>query len=216
MTPKPFHEKKLLHESSAPTYDLIVAKLLRAIAGAPQEVYSPSDDSFLMLDVLSKLSVEGKAVLDVGTGSGILALFCALRGARVTASDIDEKALRHTSQAAEKLGVTLQLISSNLFSSIPGRFDLILFNPPYLPSTTTRDQTVDGGVEGKVKAEKFLETLAGHMKKDGSALLLLSSATDLGSLLKAHSEFEFSTVASRSLFFEELRVLELRFRGASR
>lgn len=82
MTPKPFHEKKLLHESSAPTYDLIVAKLLRAIAGAPQEVYSPSDDSFLMLDVLSKLSVEGKAVLDVGTGSGILALFCALRGAR--------------------------------------------------------------------------------------------------------------------------------------
>jgi len=202
-----------LHESSHPTDSAIVTRLLRAVAGAPSEVYSPSDDTFLMLDVLSKMAVEEKEVLDVGTGSGILALYCAMRGAHVTATDIDEKALHHASQAAQDLQVSLHVALSDIFSNVIGHFDLIIFNPPYLPSATTKDRTVDGGKRGEVVAEKFLDGLADHLRKDGSALLLLTDASGVESLARVHSSFEFSTVASRRLFFEELRVLHLRFRG---
>lgn len=202
-----------MHESSHPTDSAIVTRLLRAVAGAPPEVYSPSDDTFLMLDVLSKMAVEEKEVLDVGTGSGILALYCAMRGAHVTATDIDEKALHHASQAAQDLQVSLHVALSDIFSNVIGHFDLIIFNPPYLPSATTKDRTVDGGKRGEVVAEKFLDGLADHLRKDGSALLLLTDASGVESLARVHSSFEFSTVASRRLFFEELRVLQLRFRG---
>jgi release factor glutamine methyltransferase len=165
-----------------------------------------------MLDVLSKMALQEKEVLDVGTGSGILALYCAMRGAHVTATDIDEKALHHTAQAAQDLQVSLHVALSDIFSNVTGHFDLIIFNPPYLPSATTKDRTVDGGKRGEMVAAKFLDGLADHLRKDGSALLLLGTS-DLESLAKLHSMFEFSTVASRRLFFEELRVLQLRFRG---
>ena len=197
--------------SPAPN-DPIVTKILRAIAGIPKEIYSPSDDSFLMLDALSKIPVKGKEVLDVGTGSGILALFCALQGAHVTATDIDEKTLHHVQRAAQSLGVALLIALSDLFENIPEQFDLIMFNPPYLPSTTTEDMTIDGGKKGRALAERFLEGLGAHLKKNGSALLLLSSGSDPDSLAETYSDFEFSTVASRALFFEELRVLLLGFR----
>jgi release factor glutamine methyltransferase len=166
-----------------------------------------------MLDVLSKMALQEKEVLDVGTGSGILALYCAMRGAHVTATDIDEKALHHTAQAAQDLQVSLHVALSDIFSNVTGHFDLIIFNPPYLPSATTKDRTVDGGKRGEMVAAKFLDGLTDHLRKDGSALLLLGTSSDLESLAKLHSTFEFSTVASRRLFFEELRVLQLRFRG---
>ena len=204
----------LLDASPAPN-DPIVTKILRAIAGIPREIYSPSDDSFLMLDVLSKTPVKGKEVLDVGTGSGILALFCALRGAHVTATDIDEKTLHHLQRAAHSLGVTLRVSLSDLFENIFERLDLIMFNAPYLPSATTEDMTIDGGKQGRALAERFLDGLGPHLRKDGSALLLLSSASDPDSLTETYPNFEFSTVASRALFFEELRVLLLRFREDS-
>ena len=210
MTINPGQGKTLLDLSPAPN-DPIVTKILRSIAGIPREIYSPSDDSFLMLDALSKIPVKGKEVLDIGTGSGILALFCALHGAQVTATDIDEKTLDQVQRSARSLGVTLRVSLSDLFENIPAQFDLIMFNPPYLPSTTTEDMTIDGGKQGKALAERFLEDLGAHLKKDGSALLLLSNASNPDSLAETHSHFEFSTVASRALFFEELSVLLLRF-----
>lgn len=191
---------------------LIVTKVLRVVTGGDLEVYSPSDDTFLMLDALSKIEIEGKEVLDVGTGSGILALYCALREGHVTATDIDEKALDKALRAAKELQVNIRLVVSDIFSHVDSSFDLILFNPPYLASTRTKDRTVDGGRHGQVVAEKFLDGLSDHLKKDGLALLLLSTASDLESLAKRYCRFEFSTVARRPLFFEELRVLQLRFR----
>lgn len=211
MTINSGQEKALLDASPAPN-DPIVTKILRTIAGTPKEIYSPSDDSFLMLDALSKIPVKGEEVLDIGTGSGILALFCALRGGHVMATDIDEKILHHAQRAAQSLGVTLRVALSDLFENIPEQFDLIMFNPPYLPSTSTEDVTIDGGKQGKALAERFLEGLGAHLKKDGTALLLLSSASDPDSLAETYSNFAFSTATSRALFFEELRVLLLRFR----
>jgi release factor glutamine methyltransferase len=193
----------------------ILRKILHVILPVPQRIYAPREDSFLMLDVLSTLPVEKKDVLDVGTGSGILGLYCAMRGAYVTISDNDEKALRYAQTAAQTLGVSLNALVSDLFSNISGQFNLVIFNPPYLPSTNREDRTVDGGNAGAKLAREFLKGLGGHLKADGFALLLLSSLNDSTSLLAEYPEYDFSVSAKRGLFFEELRVFRLKLRGKS-
>jgi release factor glutamine methyltransferase len=189
-----------------------VRKILRATGGAPSSVYSPSDDSYLMVDAIAKFPVGGKKVLDVGTGSGVLGLFCALRGAQVTATDVDDAALHQAQKAADMLGLSLQLVLSDLFSKVQGKFDLILFNPPYLPSSTVEDRTVDGGRRGMELSKRFLDGLASYLKREGTSLLLVSTLNHPESVIRAHPEFQLSVVATRSLFFEELQVLSVRFR----
>jgi release factor glutamine methyltransferase len=191
----------------------ILRKILTAMGSVPPQVYAPSDDTFLMVDAIATLSVEGKNVLDLGTGSGILGLYCALRRAQVTAADIDEFAIRHTADAARLLGVELKLVVSDLFSKVPSQFDLVLFNPPYLASEGAHDGTVDGGSGGRELIIRFLEELPDHLQKDGAAFLLVSSLNNPNTLRKSHDNFEFSTVVKRALFFEELEVLRVRLRN---
>jgi release factor glutamine methyltransferase len=166
-----------------------------------------------MVEGIATLPIEGKKVVDLGTGSGLLGLYCALRGAQVTASDVDPLAVEHTAIAARLLGVELQLIVSDLFSQLPGHFDLVLFNPPYLPSGDKHDRAIDGGPGGGTVINRFLEELPAHLQKDGTALLLLSSLNDLEVLRHSHSRYEFLTIIKRALFFEELEVLRVRLRN---
>ena len=191
----------------------ILRKILAAIGRIPPQVYAPGEDTFLMVDAINTLSVEGKSVLDLGTGSGLLGLYCVLRWADVTAADIDDLAIRHMADAARLLGVELKLIVSDLFSNVPSQFDLVLFNPPYLPSEGTHDRTVDGGSGGKDLIIKFLEELPNHLRRDGTALLLISSLNSPGTLRNSYNNFEFSTIAKRAMFFEELEVLRVRLRN---
>jgi release factor glutamine methyltransferase len=193
--------------------DGILRRVLHTILPVPQGIYPPNDDSFLMLDALSTISIEQKEVLDIGTGSGVLGLCCVMRGAIVTATDSDEGALRHVKTAARKLGIRLNTLASDVFSNITGQFDVITFNPPYLPSTGYEDRTVDGGREGAAVAREFLENLGKHLKPGGVALLLLSSQNDPASIVAEHAEFDFSVAARRAFFFEELTVLSVKFRG---
>jgi release factor glutamine methyltransferase len=165
-----------------------------------------------MIDAISNIALEGKQVLDVGTGSGIVALFCAFHGANVTATDVDESALLSAQNAARILGLDLKVALSDLFSNVSERFDLVLFNPPYVPSSSIEDNTINGGKKGAELIEKFLNTLAEHFEMDGSALLLVSSMNDPLALIAEHAEFDFSVVAKRALFFEELQVLRLSLR----
>ncbi len=164
-----------------------------------------------MLQAISEIGVKGRKVIDVGTGSGILGLYCAMRGAEVTLTDVDETVLRRAKDAARRLGVSVNTVVSDLFSNIADRFDIVLFNPPYLPSTAVQDKTVDGGRKGTAIAARFLDALTGHLTRDGIALLLLSSQNDPLALISRQQVFESSIVAKRSLFFEELQVLSLRF-----
>jgi release factor glutamine methyltransferase len=165
-----------------------------------------------MLDALRITALAGKQVLDIGTGSGVLGLFCAMRGAQVTASDIDELAIKHVASTSSLLGVKLNLVVSDLFADVPGRFDLIVFNPPYLPSESIQDGAVDGGPMGRTVVDRFLRCLPDHLRKGGESLLLVSTLNNPDSLFAGHGELEFSTMVKRQLFFEELQVLLVRLR----
>lgn len=186
-----------------------VKRILGVLERAPQ-VYEPREDTFLMLTVLEKTKLQGKSVLEVGTGSGVVSLFCALHGANVVASDISEAALKATRTAARRLRVRVETVQSSLLAAFLGKPDLILFNPPYLVSgQSMRDKTVDGGPDGNSAIRPFLSELPGFLAASGCCLLVLSSINNPNQLIQQHRDLSFENVASRSLFFEELFVFRV-------
>ncbi|MGA2240098.1 MAG: HemK2/MTQ2 family protein methyltransferase [Candidatus Bathyarchaeia archaeon] len=177
--------------------------------------YEPREDSFLMLEALAESSLHGLRVLDMGTGSGILATYCARRGADVTASDIDIEAIRALQLTSDRMGISIKLVTCDLFSEIPERFDIVVFNPPYLPSSTIGDRTTDGGKHGTEVISRFLDELTQHLVGNGRGMLVVSSLNDPEGLMMRHPGLSFRTVRERSLFFERLFVLEAKVRQAS-
>jgi len=175
--------------------------------------YAPSEDSFMMLEALADMELQGLRVLDVGTGSGILAAYCARRGAEVTASDIDVDAIEAVRRLAERLGLRIELVVSDLFSRIMGQFDVIVFNPPYLPSGTISDHTVDGGNRGVEVMDRFLSEVTRRLRENGFAVLLVSSINDPENLRRRHPQLRFKVLREQSLFFERLWVFEVKGSG---
>ncbi|MEI8003053.1 MAG: HemK2/MTQ2 family protein methyltransferase, partial [Methanothrix sp.] len=110
-----------------------------------------------------------------------------------------------------------EVIRADLFQGIKGKFDLIIFNPPYLPTLPEErtgqwiDYALDGGESGRQTVDRFIEDLAGHLQPAGRALLLISSLTGLTEVQKtaASAGLTADVVADEGCFFERLYVLRL-------
>jgi release factor glutamine methyltransferase len=172
--------------------------------------YEPGEDSLLVLEALSDLDLHALHVLDMGTGSGILAAYCARRGADVIASDIDVNAIKDLELTANKMGISIKLVACDLFSKIHDRFDIVVFNPPYLPSSTIDDRTTDGGKQGTEVISRFLNELTEHLSENGRGMIVVSSMNDPEELMTSHRDLRFRIVRERPLFFERLYVSEAR------
>ncbi len=177
-------------------------------------IYSPSDDSYLLEEEVRKRA-RGKKVLDVGTGSGIQARAAYSVGAReVLAVDID-------SEVIEKLkGGEFEIKKSDLLSKVYGKFDLIVFNPPYLPLDSREDSesalATTGGERGDEIIVRFLREVGEHLERGGEILLVVSSLTPLARIRRVLKEegFRERVVASKKMFMEVLEVWEIIPKGS--
>lgn len=167
-------------------------------------VYPPREDTYFLKKYLEGLEFEDKKVLEIGTGSGILAVTMAEKGASVTATDINPKALEETEERAEAAGVNVELVESDLFENIKERFDLIVFNPPYLPGEdeVEGNEKWQGGEKGTEVTERFARNLSKHLKDGGEAIFLVSSRSEYEELLD-----NFEVIDSENLWFEELYLV---------
>lgn len=173
------------------------------------QVYAPAEDTFLML---SALEVQpGQKVLEMGCGSGYLSLHLAKAGALVTAVDIDPYALRNTEENAERNGLSLKVLQSDLFLKVSGDFDLVVFNPPYLRGMVQEQEDLcwAGGEKGSELTDRFLSQVKDHLVKHGRVLVLFSSDVHTDDVERSLLGWKVKVLASKGLFFEELRVLEL-------
>ncbi len=174
------------------------------------DVYEPSDDSYLLADILKNYeNLEGKDVLDIGTGTGILAIIAAQKGASVSGADINDKALETAKKNAALNDVKIVFRKSDLFENINEKFDLIVFNSPYLPPETQglSNKLLERAWNDDGTIEKFFEEVDAHLKDDGKFLILLSSLTKI-SLERYTEKFVMEKVTSKKLFFEEIFVAE--------
>ncbi len=164
-------------------------------------LYTPAEDSFLLQKQVRKYA-KGK-VLDLGTGSGIQALTALEKTKDVLAADINSEAVKN----CKKLGI--KAVKSDLFSNIQGKFDLIIFNPPYLPDDNLNlkdDLNYIGGKKGSEILDKFFSQAKKHLNKNGKILIVFSSLTlDVNKIIKKY-RFKFKKLSEQKFFFEKLFV----------
>ncbi len=115
--------------------------------------------------------------------------------------------------ARPALGARVELVLSDRAACFrDGVFDLVFFNPPYLPSGTIEDEAVDGGPTGIEVPVLFLEEGLRVLKEEGAIVALLSDEGDLESFL-SHCDnlgLAVESVAERRLFYETLTVFTIR------
>lgn len=175
------------------------------------EIYQPREDSFLMLRVLGeelpKLLEQNPElkVLEIGSGSGIQLETLKKLGVRnIFAADINPDAVEH----CKKLG--FNCVYSDLFEKIEGKYDLIIFNPPYLPrdirEPISSRLSTTGGKKGSEVINRFLKNSKNHLNENGKIFLLTSSYTKKMNFNKYRKKL----LDKESLFFEQLFVWEFK------
>lgn len=179
------------------------------------QVYEPAEDTFLLAE---NLQVKRRdRVLEIGTGTGIIAIKTAKKARMVIATDINPAAIECATKniVANKV-FNIELRNGDLFDPVKGeKFDLIIFNTPYLP--TSEDELTgddlnaawDGGSDGREVIDRFIVDLPIHLNAGGKVQMLQSSLSDIDKTLEKLEEIglEASVTAKEKLFFEEVVVI---------
>jgi release factor glutamine methyltransferase len=177
-----------------------------------KQVYQPAEDSHLLATAARAEADPTDRALDVGTGSGYVAAAVAETGACVLGTDPNPHACRQ----ARESGV--EVVQGNLTDPFrAGAFDLVTFNPPYLPTTPDEavgdwmEQALSGGESGRAVIEPFLAGVGRVLAPDGRVVLLVSSLSGIDTVVERANEagFTTTTVAEESFPFETLAILRL-------
>lgn len=185
-----------------------------------ENVYEPAEDSFLFAENLPVGT--GDRVVDMGTGCGILGVIAATKADEVVAVDVNPYAVRCAKENAELNHVAekMSFVQGDLFSSIRTgeRFDLVLFNAPYLPSDEKDEdswlaRSWAGGVSGRNVIDRFISGAPEHLERNGEILLVQSTLSDVEETLNrfAGSLLRAEVVASQILpFFEQIVLIRAK------
>ncbi|WP_432037389.1 HemK2/MTQ2 family protein methyltransferase [Streptomyces cucumeris] len=156
----------------------------------PPGVYAPQHDTWLLIAALEREKLTGDTtVLDVGTGSGALALAAARRGAgKVTAVDVSALAVATAWVRARLEGLRIQVMRGDLLTPVADRhFDLIIANPPYVPSPDTRGGRAvawNAGVDGRALIDQICQDAPPLLRPGGVLLLVHSALCGVGGTLE--------------------------------
>jgi len=174
-------------------------------------VYTPSDDTFLLLEMMT---VDGdEKVLEIGCGSGIISLHCSVYGCDVLSVDKDQKAIENTITNAKQNDIDITVRKSNLFSNVTENdWNIIIFNPPYLPEDDLlkEDNRWDGGKRGDEVVVEFLQEAEDYMRGDGKLYLCYSSLSPTDLIKEVMGKkYEIKKEERKEFFFETLYGVEL-------
>ena len=177
-----------------------------------EEVYEPREDSFMLADAIEDYALG--SVLDMGTGTGILAERAAdsPKVTNVIGVDINPAAIEYCLKNIRNKKI--KFFHSNLFKNIKGKFDFIVFNPPYLPrgKDGVKDKALIGGKNGSEVIEQFFKDISKHLSSKGRVLMVFSSLTDknkVDAVIRNH-KFKVNLLEKKHISFEDLYLYMLK------
>ncbi len=176
------------------------------------DVYEPHDDTFMLARVVKDRIQPGDRFLEVGCGAGVVAMTAARAGAHVTATDMNPHAVELCRHNAKQNRLSIDVVETDLMAGLIGPFDVVAFNPPYLP-TEEEDKVkgplnlaFDGGPDGNAVVLRFAEQLA-DLQVD-EVLVIHSSLSDPEPLHRRMGDlgYDHEVAAEERHFYERLTV----------
>lgn len=172
----------------------------------------PRTGAFLAEQLDERTVASDAQVLDMGTGSGVCAVHAARRARRVVAVDINPAAVRCAviNAALNDVEQRVEVRHGDLFAPVAGeRFDLVLFNPPFLRGEPRDDR--DRAWRSVDVAERFAAGLADHLAPEGAALVVLSSFGGATAFLEAFRRqgLALAVLAARGFLTERLAIFKV-------
>ena len=185
------------------------------ILNTDDNVYIPAEDSYLLADNLEIKS--GQSVLEIGTGSGIVAMYASRLTDKITVTDINFDACELARKNFEDNNIKIiEILFGNLFEPVENRkFDVILFNTPYLPTEDgdviddTLNYAFDGGLNGRKVIDLFLDEMGNHLNDGGIVQLIQSSLSGNEETLERLDKLGFIAEIKESehFFFEDITLI---------
>ena len=150
-----------------------------------RKIYMPSAATRLIAENLHE--IDGLRVLDLGTGSGVLAILASKLGAgNVVATDVSDRAIKIAKRNAEVNGVEIDFRVGDLFNPVRGElFDLIICNPPMTPSPIQLRRFTWGGVDGRLILDRIIDEAPSHLRRNGRLILPVISLVGIGRTYQA-------------------------------
>ena len=168
--------------------------------------YLPAEDTYLLRDALR--SCAGEACLEIGFGTATVISSVSERFRLAVGTDIIG-----VTEAKLALSSKVDLVLSDRAKCFrDASFDLVFFNPPYLPAMKVEDRAVDGGPTGVEVPISFLEDALRVLRGDGAITVLLSDKGDLKAFAE-HCEgmgLVVEQVSQKRIFYETLFVFRLK------
>lgn len=184
-----------------------------------EHVYEPAEDTFLAADSLAQIVKDDDTLLDIGTGCGILAIIAARKAQKVIATDVNPHAVK-----CARLNVKINEVSGkievrlgDMFQPIrkAEKFDMIVFNAPYLPSSLREQRTWlgrswAGGPSGRRLIDRFIIEAPRYLKRNGKIVLVQSSLANIDETLVKFREAGLATlvIAEKKVAFETIVVIQ--------
>ena len=142
------------------------------------DVYKPSKDTFLLADNLD--ITRRDEILEIGTGTGLIAVYSAQRSKRVVATDINEEAVKCAlKNVIANRTYNVELRNGDLFEPVQNeKYDLILFNTYNAADNDKKNQSEDFPKSREI-IDKFILELKNYLNEEGRFQILQSSDCDI-------------------------------------
>ncbi|MGD9489653.1 MAG: methyltransferase [Calditrichaceae bacterium] len=170
-----------------------------------------------LINYLENIELKNKTLLEPGAGSGLISIWAAKRGAKVTATDISRTAVDNLKENAVKNHVNINILRSDLFERLPEeKYDIIVINPPYYPGIPKNE--ADYAWYRGENFEYFRKLFAGlkpYLHPDSLALMSLSDGVEIGRIASIATEnnFRLTLAAEKRVWWERQFVFRISDRA---
>ncbi len=168
----------------------------------------------ILLDFISEMNLEKKTFLELGCGSGVVSLYAKKKGATVTASDINETALKYLKNASETAKLEVNCVKSDLFSNISKEyFDFIIVNPPYYPKAPSNiKQHAWFCGENFEYFEAFFNQIPSYLTPKNETYMILSEDCELQKIetIANRNNLEMNTILETKKAGEKIFIFEIK------